>query len=70
MLKKINPTKTKAWAKLADHFKDIHHKHMVDMFNKDSKRADNFSIVFNEILIDYSKNRINSETKKLLLELA
>ena len=70
MLKKINPTQTQAWAKLTDHFKDIHHKHIVDMFNEDPERADNFSIVFNEILIDYSKNRIDVETKKLLLELA
>jgi glucose-6-phosphate isomerase len=43
---------------------------MVDMFNEDPERADNFSIIFNEILIDYSKNRINAETKKLLIELA
>jgi glucose-6-phosphate isomerase len=70
MLKKINPTKTKAWAKLKDHYNEIHNKHMVDMFNEDPERAENFSIVFNEILIDYSKNRINAETKKLLIELA
>jgi glucose-6-phosphate isomerase len=70
MLKKINPTKTKAWAKLKDHYNEIHNKHMVDMFNEDPERADNFSIIFNEILIDYSKNRINAETKKLLIELA
>ncbi len=70
MLKKINPTKTKAWAKLKDHYYKIHDKHMVDMFHEDPGRADKFSIVFNEILIDYSKNRINDETKKLLIELA
>ena len=70
MLNKINPTETKAWAKLKNHFKDIHHKHMVDMFKEDPGRADRFSLIFNDILIDYSKNRINSETKKLLIELA
>ena len=70
MLKKINPTKTKAWAKLKDHYNEIHNKHMVNMFDEDPDRADKFSIVFNEILIDYSKNRINDETKKLLIELA
>ena len=70
MLNKINPTETKAWAKLKNHFKDIHHKHMVDMFKEDPERADRFSLIFNDILIDYSKNRINSETKKLLIELA
>ncbi len=70
MLNKINPTETKAWAKLKNHFKDIHHKHMVDMFKEDPERADKFSLIFNDILIDYSKNRINSETKMLLIELA
>ncbi len=70
MLNKINPTETKAWAKLKNHFKDIHDKHMVDMFRKDPERADKFSLIFNDILIDYSKNRINSETKMLLIELA
>jgi len=70
MLNKINPTETKAWAKLKSHFKDIQHKHMVDMFKEDPERADKFSLIFNDILIDYSKNRINSETKMLLIELA
>lgn len=70
MLNKINPTETKAWAKLKNHFKDIHDKHMVDMFREDPERADKFSLIFNDILIDYSKNRINSETKMLLIELA
>ena len=70
MLKKINPTKTKAWAKLKDHYNEIHDKPMVGMFDEDPERADKFSIQFNEILIDYSKNRINDETKKLLIELA
>ncbi len=70
MLKKINPTKTKAWTKLKDHYNEIHDKHMTGMFDEDPERADKFSIEFNEILIDYSKNRINDETKKLLIELA
>jgi len=70
MLKKINPIKTKAWEKLADHYNDIQDQHMIDMFNKDPERASRFSIVFNDILVDYSKNRINQETLELLLELA
>jgi len=70
MLKKINPTKTRAWKKLTDHYNEIHDKHMVDMFREDPKRADSFSLNFNDILIDYSKNRINPETIKLLIELA
>jgi len=70
MLKKINPTTTSAWAKLKDHYKKIHDQHMVDMFRADPDRADDFTIEFNDIFIDYSKNRINKETRDLLLQLA
>lgn len=70
MLKKINPTKTKAWKKLANHFNEIKDKHMVEMFREDPRRSDNFSLIFNDILLDYSKNRITDKTIKLLIELA
>jgi glucose-6-phosphate isomerase len=70
MLKKINPTKTKAWEKLTSHFNEIKDKHMVDMFREDPGRSDNFSLIFNDILIDYSKNRITGKTIELLIELA
>jgi glucose-6-phosphate isomerase len=70
MLKKINPTKTRAWEKLTTHYQEILDQHMVDMFKEDPKRADKFSLLFNDILIDYSKNRINDKTIKLLIELA
>ena len=59
MLNKINPTETKAWNDLKDHYDKIKSNHMVEMFKKDPHRADQFSIIFNDILIDYSKNRIN-----------
>lgn len=70
MLEKINPTKTKAWKKLTKHYEEIQNKHMIEMFKEDPNRADDFSILFNDILIDYSKNRITRETVRLLLELA
>ncbi len=70
MLPKINPTETKAWQKLTEHYEVISHDAIVDMFEDDKKRFDNNSIQWNDFLLDYSKNIINSETKKLLLELA
>jgi glucose-6-phosphate isomerase len=70
MLKKINPTRTKAWKKLTDHFRDMQDAHMVDLFKNDPIRADRFSILFDGILIDYSKNRIDQETIQLLIDLA
>jgi len=70
VLKKINPVKTKSWKKLADHYemmKDIHMKHL---FADDPERFKRFSIRFNDILVDYSKNRISGKTLRLLIGLA
>lgn len=52
------------------HYDDIKHVHMRDMFDRDKKRFDKYSLQLNDILFDYSKNRINDETVKLLLQLA
>lgn len=70
MLKKINPTNTNAWKKLQHHYREIRNTHMADMFADDPNRADYFSATFNDVLIDYSKNRITRETFDLLIELA
>ncbi|MCW8924223.1 MAG: glucose-6-phosphate isomerase [Gammaproteobacteria bacterium] len=58
------------WSALADHYNEIKHLHMRDMFNQDKNRFDKYSLQLNDILYDYSKNRINDQTLKLLLRLA
>lgn len=70
MLKKINPTTTKSWKKLAKHFAQMKSVHMRDLFAQDPKRFEKFSLQFKDILIDYSKNIITEETKELLIGLA
>lgn len=70
MLKSINPSETKAWAKLNDHFMEMNVVHMKDLFAKDPERFSKFSVKFKDILLDYSKNIITQETVDLLLELA
>ena len=69
MLKKINPTETKSWKNLVDHFKEMKSVHMKDLFAYDPDRFKKFSIRFDGILVDYSKNIITEETLKLLLNL-
>lgn len=69
-MKNINPTTTKAWKKLEEHFKTIENDHMREMFMKDSNRAGDLSLKWSDFYLDYSKNRMTSETKQLLLELA
>lgn len=70
MLKRMNPTKTASWRNLTEHFKKIKNIHMKDLFAKDPARFTKFSALFNDILVDYSKNRITGETIQLLLALA
>ena len=69
-LKNINPTKTKAWGKLNSLFSEIKDTHLKDFFKDNVDRKSEFSISFNDFTVDYSKNRINQETLKLLIELA
>ena len=69
-LQNINPTSTKAWEKLTEHFKEIKNVHLKSLFAADSGRADKFTIEWQDFLVDFSKNRINEETLRLLLSLA
>ena len=57
------------WSALAKHYDEIKYVHMRDMFQQDDNRFDKYSLQLNDILYDYSKNRINDETIKLLLQI-
>ena len=69
-LPSINPTSTKAWKKLEAHFKTVKSLEMKNLFAQDSERANQMTINWDDFYVDYSKNRITSETMSLLLELA
>ena len=69
-LSKINPTTTAAWQKLNQHFAQMQHNSIKELFANDAARAEQFHIQWNDFLIDYSKNNITQETIDLLLELA
>ena len=56
--------------RLRQHFKDIHHLKMRDLFDQDTERFNKFSLRFEDILLDYTKNRVTSDTVALLMELA
>jgi len=70
MLPKIDPTATRSWKRLAAHYQDMKTVHMRSLFTGDPDRFATFSLRFNDILVDYSKNIITQETKALLLGLA
>jgi len=69
-LKSINPTQTKAFKNLVEHFKNIKDVDMKSMFLSDLNRKENFSVTFKDVLLDYSKNRINKQTLQYLIDLA
>lgn len=69
-LEKINPTQTKAWKKLNTHYREMKDIHLRELFQNDEKRFDKFHILFENILVDYSKNRIDEKTIAYLIELA
>jgi glucose-6-phosphate isomerase len=66
MLKKINPTKTESWNRLEAHFAKMKGVHMKTLFAEDPERFGRFSIRFNDIFLDYSKNIVTEETMRLL----
>ncbi|MBO0321212.1 glucose-6-phosphate isomerase [Muricauda sp. CAU 1633] len=69
-LPKINATTTNAWKKLAEHYKQNKDTHLRQLFAEDADRGQKFSILWDDFLVDYSKNRISEETLSLLLDLA
>ncbi len=63
-------TQSAAWQALSAHYADIKPLHMRQMFLDDPARFDKFSLRLGDLLFDYSKNRISSETIRLLVALA
>lgn len=57
-----------AWQELKNHQQSFNH-HMKDLFAQDQDRFNKFHLSFGDILVDYSKNLITSETMGLLFNL-
>ncbi|MFD2517204.1 glucose-6-phosphate isomerase [Salinimicrobium flavum] len=69
-MKSTNPTQTKAWKKLEDHFKAVKDLKLKSEFESHPGRADEFTLRWEDFYVDYSKNLITKETRDLLIELA
>lgn len=70
-MKNINPTQTAAWQALQKHFDEMKDVTIADIFAKDGDRFSKFSATFgDQMLVDYSKNRITEETLAKLQDLA
>ena len=69
-MKNINPVKTAAFGRLKSNYKTIAKKNISDLFLKDKRRFNKYSIQFEDILFDYSKNLINADVFRNLIALA
>ncbi|MGZ4992240.1 MAG: glucose-6-phosphate isomerase, partial [Methylobacter sp.] len=63
-------TTSTAWTALKKHHDETKNILLRDSFNTDHNRHLKFSLHFNDILFDYSKNRITDQTLPLLIDLA
>lgn len=66
----VNPTTTKAWRNLQQHFDQVKDLKMKNLFAEDANRANNLTVKWEDFYVDFSKNRITEETLKHLLQLA
>lgn len=58
------------WQELAQHQQTLAPQHMRDWFLQDKERFSHFNLQFDEIFLDYSRNRITETTVQLLCDLA
>lgn len=70
MLAKKDPTTTKAWKLLQEHYEEMKTAHISDFFKEDKERFNKYTLSASDILWDYSKNIISDKTIQLLLDLA
>ena len=64
------PTALPAWRALADHARDAAIPPLRALFAADPSRFERFSLRLDDLLLDYSKNRVTDRTMALLVQLA
>jgi glucose-6-phosphate isomerase len=63
-------TQSPAWKALEAHRAEIDQTHMRALFEADPKRFEKFSLHLDDLVFDYSKNRVTETTMALLVDLA
>ncbi|NLO00928.1 MAG: glucose-6-phosphate isomerase [Bacteroidales bacterium] len=70
MLPKTDPTTTRSWEQLKKYFESFKEAHLRQLFENDHVRFEKYSLKFEDILVDFSKNRIDDTVFGLMSELA
>ena len=63
------PIELPSWKELEKHAAATRDLQMRDLFAKDPRRTESFSLRWHDILLDYSKNRITADTITLLRQI-
>ena len=63
-------TETAPWKALEAHYREIGDVHMRELFAADPDRFSRFSLEIEDLLLDFSKNRIDETSIRLLMDLA
>ncbi|WP_421750635.1 glucose-6-phosphate isomerase [Croceimicrobium sp.] len=66
MLKRIDPSQTKAWTQLESKAREMRAKHLNDLFAEDPNRFEKMKREHKDLLFDFSKNLIDQESFALL----
>jgi len=64
------PAKRQAWKALRAHYKEVRDVHLRELFADDPERGERLTAEAAGLFLDYSKNRVTSETLDLLIRLA
>ena len=65
------PADLRSWQALKDHWRDdMKSRSLSDLFSRDKKRFERFSLQSGDLLLDYSRNFLSATTQKLLVRLA
>ncbi len=70
MFPSVNPTTTAAWKELEAYFKTFKGTQMKELFANDPKRFEKYSLKFEDILVDFSKNIVDDRIFSLFMQLA
>jgi glucose-6-phosphate isomerase len=63
-------THSQAWQALAAHAATMRDVHLRELFAQEPKRFETLSLRLDDLLFDYSKHRVTTETMRLLVDLA
>jgi len=69
MLPKINPTNTSSWEKLKERIDEVMDHSILDYF-QDEGRVREYSLMFKDLYLDFSKNLVDNDTMTLLYDLS